>query len=97
MKLRFGLDFGYTNDVAALLACIVDEENMSIWIVDEFYRVGQTNLMLANMIRYKGYSKEVIRCDSAEPKSIDELKYYGITRATSALKGKDSIRQGIGR
>ena len=97
LKLRFGLDFGYTNDVAALLACIVDEENMRIWIFDEFYRVGQTNLMLANMIRYKGYSKEVIRCDLAEPKSIDELKYYGITRATSALKGKDSIRQGIGR
>jgi phage terminase large subunit len=97
LKMRFGLDFGYTNDVAALIACIVDEDNKRIWIFDEFYKVGQTNLMLADIIRYKGYSKEVIRCDSAEPKSIDELKYYGITRAVSALKGKDSIRQGIGR
>ena len=97
LKMRFGLDFGYTNDVAALIACIVDEDNKRIWIFDEFYKVGQTNLMLADVIRYKGYSKEVIRCDSAEPKSIDELKYYGITRAVSALKGKDSIRQGIGR
>lgn len=97
LKLRFGLDFGYANDVAALISCIIDEDNRRIWIFDEFYKVGQTNMMLANVIKYKGYAKEVIRCDSAEPKSIDELKYYGITRATAALKGKDSIRQGIGR
>lgn len=97
LKMRFGLDFGYSNDVAALVSCIVDEENRRIWIFDEFYKVGQTNMMLANMIRYKGYSKEVIRCDSAEPKSIDELKYFGIRRAVAAQKGKDSIRQGIGR
>ena len=97
LKIRFGLDFGYTNDMAGLIACIVDEENMRIWIFDEFYKVGQTNMMLADMLRYKGYNKEVIRCDSAEPKSIDELKYFGINRATPALKGKDSIRQGISR
>lgn len=97
LKMRFGLDFGYSNDVAALIACIVDEKNMRIWIFDEFYKVGQTNMMLAEMIRYKGFNKEVIRCDSAEPKSIDELKYYGINRAVASLKGKDSIRQGISR
>lgn len=97
LKIRFGLDFGYTNDVAALISCIVDEENMRIWIFDEFYKVGQTNMMLANMLKYKGYAKEVIRCDSAEPKSIDELKYFGIQRAIAAVKGKNSIKQGIGR
>lgn len=97
LKIRFGLDFGYTNDMAALISCIVDEDRMVIYIFDEFYKVGQTNMMLANIIKYKGYNKEVIRCDSAEPKSIDELKYYGITRATPALKGNDSVRQGIGR
>lgn len=97
LKIRFGLDFGYTNDVAALVSCIVDEERMIIYIFDEFYKAGQTNLMLANVIKYKGYAKELIRCDAAEPKSIDELKYYGISRATAALKGKDSVRQGIGR
>ena len=53
--------------------------------------------MLAEMLHYKGYQKEIIRCDSAEPKSIDELKYYGINGARAALKGKDSIRQGISR
>lgn len=97
LKMRFGLDFGYTNDVAALVSCIVDEENLRIYIFDEFYKVGQTNKMLAEMLHYKGYQKEIIRCDSAEPKSIDELKYYGINGARAALKGKDSIRQGISR
>ena len=97
LKLRFGLDFGYTNDMAALIACIIDEENMRIWIFDEFYKVGQTNMMLADVIRYKGYSKEIIRCDSAEPKSIDELKYFDINGAQKAEKGKGSINQGIGR
>lgn len=97
LKIRFGLDFGYTNDVAALIACIVDEKNMIIYIFDEYYQVGMTNKMLAEMLRYKGYDKDVIRCDSAEPKSIDELKYYGIYRAKAAVKGKDSVKQGIGR
>lgn len=97
LQMRFGLDFGYTNDVAALIACIVDEKNMRIYIFDEFYKTGQSNMMLSEVIRYKGFNKEVIRCDSAEPKSIDELKYFGITKATAALKGKDSIRQGINR
>lgn len=97
LKVRFGLDFGYTNDMAALISCIVDEENMRIWIFDEFYKVGQTNMMLADVIKYKGYAKEVIRCDSSEPKSIDELKYFGIRNAIKAEKGKGSVKQGIGR
>lgn len=97
LKIRFGLDFGYTNDMAALIACIVDEENLRIWIFDEFYKVGQTNMMLASMLQYKGYNKEIIRCDAAEPKSIDELKYFGINNAVKAEKGKGSINQGISR
>ncbi|WP_317050730.1 terminase large subunit, partial [Clostridium neonatale] len=39
--------------------------------------------------------KEVIVCDSAEPKSIDELKRNGITRAVASIKGRDSIINGI--
>ena len=97
LKIRFGLDFGYTNDMAALICCIVDEENMRIYVFDEFYKVGQTNMMLANMLKYKGYDKEVIRCDHSEPKSIDELKYFGIRNAIKAEKGKGSVKQGIGR
>ena len=51
--------------------------------------------MIAEMIKYKGYSKERIIADSAEPKSIDEIKRLGIPRIKAAAKGKDSILNGI--
>lgn len=47
------------------------------------------------MIKYKGYSKDIIVADSAEPKSIEELKRAGIIRIEPAIKGKDSILYGI--
>ena len=42
-----------------------------------------------------GYAKEVITADSAEPKSIDELKGLGLRRIAPAKKGRDSINMGI--
>lgn len=91
----FGLDFGYTNDPTAFTALLVDDINKEIYIFDEHYQKAMTNLMIAEMIKYKGYSKEVIIADSAEPKSIDEIKRLGISRIKAAQKGKDSILNGI--
>lgn len=51
--------------------------------------------MIADMIKYKGYSKETIIADSSEPKSIDDIKRLGIRRFKGARKGKDSILNGI--
>jgi phage terminase large subunit len=53
------------------------------------------NSEIASMIKYKGYSKEVIYADCAEPKSIEEIKRAGILRIKPAEKGPDSIRSGI--
>lgn len=47
------------------------------------------------MVKAKGYAKEVITADSAEQKSIAELKGYGLPRIKPARKGPDSIMQGI--
>ena len=47
------------------------------------------------MIKYKGYAKEMIIADSAEPKSIDDIRKQGIRRIKAAAKGKDSILNGI--
>lgn len=91
----FGLDFGYTNDPTAFIALLVDDINKEIYIFDEHYQKAMTNSMIAEMIKYKGYSKEVIIADSAEPKSIDEIKRLGISRIKAAQKGKDSILNGI--
>ena len=65
---------------------------MYIW--DELYEKGLTNRMIYDRLVSMGYGKESIVCDSAEPKSIAELRGYGL-RAKAAVKGKDSISHGI--
>ena len=95
VKSAFGLDFGYTNDPTAFIASLVDLDNNEIYIFDEHYQKAMSNKDIANMIKYKGYSKEKIIADSSEPKSIDDIKRQGIYRIKGAKKGKDSILNGI--
>ncbi len=95
VKSTFGLDFGYTNDPTGFICVLVDEETNELFIFDEHYQKAMKNNDIANMIKYKGYTKEKIIADSAEPKSIDELKMFGIYRVVKAEKGKDSILNGI--
>lgn len=90
----FGLDFGYTNDPTAFFCCLLDEEKKQIFVFDEMYEKGLSNKKIAERIQAMGYGKEKITADSAEPKSIDELKGLGI-RAKGATKGKDSVKNGI--
>ena len=54
-----------------------------------------SNKAIYERINQMGYSKERITADSAEPKSIDELNGWGLRRITPAMKGKDSINNGI--
>ena len=61
---------------------------------DEFYEKGMSNKRIAETVEGMGYKKEHITADSAEPKSIDELKSLGL-RVKGAEKGKDSISNGI--
>ena len=95
MKSAFGLDFGYTNDPTAFICTLVDLDNKEIYIFDEHYQKAMTNKMISDMIKYKGYSKEMIIADSSEPKSIDDIQRNGIYRILPAKKGKDSILNGI--
>lgn len=94
-KSAFGLDFGYTNDPSAFFAGFVDIQNKKLYVWDEFYEKGLSNKKIFEKISSMGYSKERITADSAEPKSIDELKTLGIHRINGAKKGKDSIANGI--
>lgn len=91
----FGLDYGYTNDPTAFIAGAVNKKDKIIYIYDEFYKTKMLNVDIAKAITDKGYSKERIVADSAEPKSNDDLIRLGITRITPSLKGKDSIINGI--
>lgn len=95
IKPVFGLDFGYTNDPTALFCGLLDLENYKIYVFDELYEKGLSNKNIYKEIEKMGYRKEKIVADSAEPKSIDELKDLGLYRISPAKKGKDSILNGI--
>lgn len=90
----FGLDFGYTNDPSTLFCGLLDKDNKQLFVFDEMYEKGMSNKRIADTIKGMGYGKERITADSAEPKSIDELKSLGL-RVKAAAKGKDSIQNGI--
>lgn len=94
-KSAFGLDFGYTNDPTALFCGLVDEEKREIYVFDELYEKQLTNIQIYDKILAMGYSKERIRADSAEPKSIEELRELGLWHIKGARKGRDSINNGI--
>ena len=91
----FGLDFGYTNDPTALFCGLFDKVNKKIYVFDEIYEKGLSNAAIYQRVNDKGFSKELITADCAEPKSIDELRGLGLIRITAAKKGKDSIMNGI--
>lgn len=91
----FGLDFGYTNDPTALFCGLADERTRTLWVFDEMYGKGMSNEAIAAEIIKMGYSKERIRADAAEPKSIDRLYTLGLSRIRSAGKGRDSVNSGI--
>lgn len=91
----FGLDFGYTNDPSALFCGILDIKAKKLWVFDEMYEKALSNKDIYNRICSMGFAKEQIIGDCAEPKSIDELRYYGLRRIQGAKKGKDSINNGI--
>ena len=90
----FGLDFGYTNDPTTLFCGLLDKKNKKLYVFDELYKRGLSNKRIAEEVQAMGYGKERITADSAEPKSIDELKSLGL-RTKGAMKGKDSIKNGI--
>ena len=91
----FGLDYGYTNDPTAFIALVVNPITKQLFIYDEHYERKMLNSDIANMIISKGFAKERIRADAAEPKSNDDLRRMGISRIQPSVKGKDSILNGI--
>ena len=93
----FGLDYGYTNDPTAFIAFAVNPIAREIYIYDEHYQTKMLNCDIAEMIKRKGFAKERIRADCAEPKSNDDLRRLGIARIMPSVKGRDSIINGISK
>lgn len=89
-----GIDFGYTNDPAAVFIGFIDTEHKKLYVWDEVYKKGLSNKRLYEEIESMHYQKKSFTADCAEPKSIDELRGYGL-RVEKSQKGKDSITHGI--
>jgi predicted RNA-binding Zn-ribbon protein involved in translation (DUF1610 family) len=70
-----------------------DKNHRAIYIFDELYETGLTNDLLADRVTKRIQHQRVV-CDSAEPKSIAELRQFGVS-AVGAKKGKDSVNFGI--
>ena len=94
-QLMVGLDFGFVNDISAIVGSIMDEANKRIYIFKEYGETGKTNADLINIITALGFNKSVIIADAAEPKSIEEIKRAGINKIRACKKGPDSIIHGI--
>ena len=90
-----GLDFGYTNDPTAFTASTLVESERRIYIFKEWGGTGYLNDTIADQIKEMGFAKSIICADSAEQKSIDEIKRLGIPRIKPCVKGKGSVLQGI--
>lgn len=89
----YGLDFGFTNDPTALVHCII--AHGELWTDLEIYETGLTNPMIAENAKEAGLTKaDQIIADSAEPKSIAELRNAGLW-VIPTVKGGDSITVGI--
>ena len=94
-KSFFGLDYGYTNDPTAFIAFAANPITKELFIYDEHYETKMLNSDIADMIKRKGYAKERIRADAAEPKSNDDLRRLEISRIQPSVKGRDSVINGI--
>lgn len=87
---RYGLDFGYTNDPTAIIALYSYNGG---YIIDEIlYRKGMLNKQIVDVMINQ--PSALIIADSAEPKSIDELKSHGLM-VTPSVKGQGSVLRGI--
>ena len=86
--IGYGLDFGYTNDPTAVIEVYKYND---LRILNEIvYQKQLSNSQIAKYIN----SKLICYCDSAEPKSINELRLHGVN-AVGVAKGADSINYGI--
>lgn len=88
--IRYGLDFGYSNDPSALVGIYYLNGG---YILDEvMFLKGLSNKQIADTILNQ--PQALVIADSAEPKSIDEIKKYGVN-IIPTVKGKDSVTHGI--
>lgn len=92
-RLKHGIDFGYAVDPLAFLSGHFDKKHEILYLFDEVYQQKLSNKQAYGRIKDK-VSNRRITADSAEPKSISELRGYGLN-IYGAKKGPDSVEYGM--
>lgn len=92
-RIRRGIDWGYATDPFVYNECHYDKTRRRLYIFRELHQVRLKNRKAAELIKPLAGSRR-ITCDSAEPKSIDEMRDFGLNVA-GAKKGPDSVEYGI--
>lgn len=93
-NIRQGTDWGYGNDPVAFVRWHYDKTRRKIYALDEVYGVKISNRALGDGIKKKKYDTQLTIADSAEPKSVDEMKMQLFCRFKGAKKGPGSVEYG---
>lgn len=91
-ETALGIDFGYSNDPAVVLE--IGKVGDKLYVHEWLYKKGMTNRDLAQFLKQNKLNDKLAYCDSAEPKSIEELKQMDCL-VKPAIKGQGSINSGI--
>lgn len=93
-NIKRGLDFGYAIDPLSYGTMHYDRKKKRLYIFHELYKTGLSNYGAHEHIKRENINNDVVKADSAEPKSINELNQYGL-RVVGVKKGPDSVNYGI--
>lgn len=93
-NIRQGNDWGYATDPLAFVRLHYDKTRRKILFIDEIYGVKIFNRELAERLKKKGYDNTLTTADSAEPKSISEMKKEHGCKFKGAKKGPGSVEYG---
>ncbi len=95
-NLRIGIDWGYAVDPAAAIQLHYDKTRRRIYVYKEIYKVQLSNRKLSELMKQLQMNESYVLkiADSAEPKSINELRDYGISNLWAARKGPGSVEHG---
>ena len=93
-RIYQGVDFGWFPDPFAFIRLHYDRARETICLLDEIYQNKLSNEQSATMIKQRGYNNNRTICDSAEPKSVADLRAMGLP-AYEAVKGPGSVEYGM--
>ena len=93
-NIRQGCDWGYATDPLAFVRLHYDKTRRKIFFMDEIYGVKLFNRELAKRMKEKSYDTTLTTADSAEPKSISEMKNEHNCNFKGAKKGPGSVEYG---